>query len=67
LRFRIKESPHCLEKVCVLFLDKCQGEVKYTEAYIDKDGRIDFWPENFFDQGCKDSVARKKPFQEIIN
>ena len=56
----IKESPRYLEKVCVLFLDKCGREVKYTEVHIDKDGKIDFWPENFFDQGYKDLLGLVK-------
>ncbi|MCP5050035.1 MAG: DUF3696 domain-containing protein, partial [bacterium] len=60
LRYRIKTSPHYLEKVCVLFLEKLEGEVKYTEVHIDKDGKIDFWPENFFDQGYKDLLGLVK-------
>lgn len=60
LRYRIKESPHYLEKVYVLFLDKSEGEVKYTDVHIDKDGKIDFWPENFFDQSYKDLLQLVK-------
>jgi len=57
LRYRIKKSPHYLEKVSVLFLDKLEGEVKYTDVHIDKDGKIDFWPENFFDQSYRDLMG----------
>jgi predicted ATPase len=60
LRFRIKESPHYLEKVFVLFLDKLEGDIQYTEVHIDKDGKIDFWPKNFFDQSYKDLLGLVK-------
>lgn len=60
LRFRVKESPHYLEKVSVLFLDKREGDIQYTEVHIDKDGKIDFWPEDFFDQGYKDLLGLVK-------
>lgn len=57
LRFRVKESPHYLEKISVLFLDKCEGDIQWTEVHIDKDGKIDYWPENFFDQSYKDLLG----------
>ena len=60
LRFRIKGSPQYLEKVSILFLDKLEGDIQYTEIHIDKDGKIDFWPENFFDQGYKDLLGLVK-------
>ncbi len=60
LRYKVKGSPHYLEKVCVLFLDKLEGDIQYTEVHIDKDGKIDFWPENFFDQSYKDLLGLVK-------
>lgn len=60
LRFQVKQSPHYLEKISVLFLDKCEGDIRYTEVHIDKDGKIDYWPENFFDQSYKDLLGLVK-------
>jgi predicted ATPase len=57
LRFRIKENPRYLENTNILFLEKLQGNIRYTEVHVSKDGKIDFWPENFFDQNYKDLLG----------
>ncbi|MGE5341762.1 MAG: DUF3696 domain-containing protein [Candidatus Omnitrophota bacterium] len=57
LRYRIKENPHYLERINVLFLEKIEGDIRYTTVNISKDGTIDYWPENFFDQGYKDLLG----------
>ncbi|MCX6583422.1 MAG: DUF3696 domain-containing protein [Candidatus Aminicenantes bacterium] len=57
LRYRIKENHDYLEKIDVLFLEKIKGDIRYTEVHISEDGAIDYWPENFFDQGYKDLMG----------
>jgi len=54
LRYRVKENPGYLDKISILFLEKSLGTIQYTDVHISKDGKLDFWPENFFDQNYKD-------------
>jgi predicted ATPase len=57
LRYLVKKNPAYLDKVDVLFLEKIKGYIKYTQVYISAGGTIDYWPENFFDQGYKDLLG----------
>jgi len=56
LRYRVKENPVYLDKINILFLEKPEESIRYTEVHLSKDGKFDYWPENFFDQNYKDLV-----------
>ncbi|MCK4765906.1 MAG: DUF3696 domain-containing protein [Candidatus Aminicenantes bacterium] len=54
LRYRIKQNPAYLDKINLLFMEKERGVVRSTKIHISGEGKIDYWPENFFDQAYKD-------------
>ncbi len=63
-RLLIKESASSEkvnEKVNIYFFEKYFDEdesyIKSDEILIDENGKISSWPENFFDQGYKDSIG----------
>lgn len=63
-RLLIKESPNSEkinEKVNIYFFEKCfekdESYIQSEEILTDENGKISYWPENFFDQGYKDSIG----------
>jgi predicted ATPase len=57
LRLRIKENPELLLKQNILFFEQSEGEFTYTDIHVDKNGKIDYWPKNFFDQTYNDLLG----------
>lgn len=57
LRLNIKKSPQLLDDVNIYFFEKSTGEIICTKVEIDKAGKLDFWPENFFDQSYHDLMG----------
>lgn len=57
LRLRIKENPELISKQNILFFEQVEGYLSSTEIFIDKDGKIDYWPKDFFDQTYNDLLG----------
>lgn len=56
-RLKIKENPSLLENINILFFEKVEGLLSYTDIEITKDGKIDSWPKGFFDQSYNDLLG----------
>ncbi|NQX62892.1 DUF3696 domain-containing protein [Paenibacillus qinlingensis] len=57
IRLRIKQNPDLLEHINIYFFEKKEDVVTYEEIIITKDGRLEFWPEDFFDQTYNDMLG----------
>lgn len=57
LRLNIKKHPEIREDINVYFFEKENSEVVVTEVHIDEFGKIDYWPDNFFDQSYQDLIG----------
>lgn len=57
IRLNIKNDNSLLEKVNILFFEKIQGSIKYTDIEITADGKLDYWPKGFFDQSYHDLLG----------
>jgi len=56
-RLRLKENNELLEKVNIYFFEKEEEIVRYQEVEVDKEGKINYWPKNFFDQSYYDLLG----------
>jgi len=57
LRYKIKSMPSLLDKINVLFFEKDEEGIIYTDIEITKEGRLADWPKNFFDQTYNDLLG----------
>lgn len=57
IRLNIKKDQSLLEKINILFFEKNQGSIQYTDIEITEDGKIDYWPKGFFDQSYHDLLG----------
>ncbi|MED4454874.1 DUF3696 domain-containing protein [Metabacillus fastidiosus] len=57
VRLNIKKDQRLLEKINILFFEKNQGSIQYTDIEISEDGKIDYWPKGFFDQSYHDLLG----------
>ncbi|MGE7219225.1 DUF3696 domain-containing protein [Priestia koreensis] len=57
IRLNIKLNPSLLEKVNILFFEKKQGNIEHLDIEIHEDGKIEYWPEGFFDQSYHDLLG----------
>lgn len=57
LRLNVKKNPEIRNHVNVYFFEKKNSEVVVTEVHIDESGKIDYWPDNFFDQSYQDLMG----------
>jgi predicted ATPase len=57
LRYRIKQTPSLKEKINILFFEKNEEGIIYSDIEITKEGRLAHWPENFFDQTYNDLLG----------
>lgn len=56
-RLRLKENNELIDKVNIYFFEKEEDVVKYQEIKVDKEGKINYWPKNFFDQSYYDLLG----------
>ena len=56
-RLRLKENNELINKVNIYFFEKEEEVVRYQEIQVDKEGKINFWPRNFFDQSYYDLLG----------
>lgn len=57
LRYKIKTDPSLLENINILFFEKDEEGIIYTDIEITKEGRLSHWPKNFFDQTYNDLLG----------
>jgi predicted ATPase len=57
LRLRIKENNNLIKKINIYFFEKHEDASAYQEIEVDKDGKIDYWPDNFLDQSYCDLLG----------
>ena len=57
IRVRMKENPDLLTKTNIYFFEKEDGTMKTTEIEVTKEGKINYWPKNFFDQSYYDLLG----------
>lgn len=57
LRYLIKQNSDLLNKTNILFFEKKEDGVVYTDIEITKDGKLAYWPVNFFDQTYNDLLG----------
>ncbi|BAK15701.1 uncharacterized conserved protein [Solibacillus silvestris StLB046] len=57
LRRNIKENPNLLEYVNVYFFESDSNGTNVTEVQIDSNGKIEYWPKDFFDQSYLDLMG----------
>ncbi|WP_088830583.1 DUF3696 domain-containing protein [Paenibacillus tyrfis] len=57
IRLNIKLTPKLLDLVNIYFFDKKEDVSTYEEIVITKDGKLEYWPENFFDQTYYDMLG----------
>ena len=57
IRVRIKENPDLLTKANIYFFEKEDGTMKTTEIEVTKEGKMNYWPKNFFDQSYYDLLG----------
>jgi predicted ATPase len=57
VRLRIKERNELLDRICIYFFMKQDGDISYTPIAVTKDGKIEEWPEQFFDQTYQDLLG----------
>ena len=57
VRLRIKENNELMKKVNIYFFEKEEDVVRYQEIQVDNEGKINYWPKNFFDQSYYDLLG----------
>ncbi len=57
VRLRIKERNELLDRICIYFFMKQDGDISYTPITVTKDGKIEEWPDQFFDQTYQDLLG----------
>lgn len=57
LRVRIKEDPELLHYTNIYFFEKLEGNIVSQEIEITKEGKLEYWPPNFFDQTYNDLLG----------
>lgn len=57
MRLRIKEDNSLKKNINIYFFEKHEDASGYQEIEVDYDGRINYWPEDFFDQGYYDTLG----------
>ncbi|HDR8252231.1 MULTISPECIES: DUF3696 domain-containing protein [Bacillus] len=57
LRYNVKRTPVLLEKINILFFEKEDASIIYSDIEITKEGRLAYWPTNFFDQTYNDLLG----------
>lgn len=57
LRLRIKENNDLMERINIYFFERHEDASAYQEIRVDKDGKIDYWPDNFLDQSYNDLLG----------
>jgi predicted ATPase len=57
MRLRIKEDKSLKKRINIYFFEKHEDASGYQEIEVDYDGRINYWPEEFFDQSYYDTLG----------
>lgn len=57
LRLNIKKNPQLIKNVNVYFFEKLHNETIATNVEISKEGKLAYWPKNFFDQSYIDLMG----------
>jgi len=60
MRLRLKENNELLDKVNIYFFEKCNEITKYQSIEVDNQGKINYWPKDFFDEGYYDLLGLLK-------
>ncbi|TNJ64017.1 DUF3696 domain-containing protein [Paenibacillus hemerocallicola] len=56
-RLRIKNRNELLEKIRIYFFRKIDGDIRCTPIAVTAEGKIEEWPEHFFDQTYQDLMG----------
>lgn len=57
MRLRLKENNELLDKVNIYFFEKYNEVTKYQLIEVDNQGKINYWPKDFFDQSYYDLLG----------
>lgn len=57
VRLRLKQNNELMEKVNIYFFEKCNEVTKYQLIEVDNQGKINYWPKDFFDQSYYDLLG----------
>lgn len=57
IRVRIKERNELMNKINIYFFEKHENSSAYQEIEVDKHGKINYWPPDFFDQSYYDLLG----------
>lgn len=57
VRLRIRQEPEILKYINIYFFEKKDEFITCEEISITKEGKLEYWPENFFDQTYNDMLG----------